>query len=83
MKKQEEEEEEEKKKRGGGQNPNPKPKIETNNLKNLLLVGIVRVSWVRLRVGEREGETQGRVTVLLGEIGSADDGGLGFVSASE
>ena len=34
----------EKKKSGGGQNRNPKPKIETNNLKNLLLVGIVRVS---------------------------------------
>ena len=29
----------------------------------------MRLSWVRLRVGEREGETQG----------SADDGGMGFV----
>ena len=32
---------------------------------------------------ERERETQGRVTVLLVEIGSAGDGGLGFVSVSE
>ena len=38
---------------------------------------------MRMRVGERKEETQGRVTVLLGEIGSAGDGGLGFVRAGE
>ena len=38
---------------------------------------------MRLRVGEREGETQGRVTTLLGEISSTgDEGWASSVSVS-
>ena len=38
-----------------------KHKSKQERLKNLLLVGLARVSWVRLRVRERKGETQGFV----------------------
>ena len=37
---------------------------------------------MRLTVGERERETQGRVTTLP-HFGNTSDGGLGFVSTSD